>query len=69
LVRQGESVYFQVWEWEDWRGYVVNPFLVSEEDKNWRTVYHAARYRAVLGDVRPLLRALPHLFDRWLENH
>lgn len=35
-------------------GYVINLFLVSEEGKTWRTVHHAARYRAVLGDVVPL---------------
>ena len=40
------------------RGYVVNLFLVSQEGKNWWTVYHAARYCAVLCDVVPLVARL-----------
>ena len=46
MVKQGESVYFQLWEWEDGRGYIVNLFLVIEEDhRGWSSLPTALRRR------------------------
>lgn len=60
-------IVFQLWDWQDERGYVFHMYITREASAGWANFHGASVYRAVLrDDVTGILKACGFTNTRWL---